>query len=184
MDEVTHTLASTSSIINEVQHLGFDLRRVTFENAGLISHYAPTLMQRIADMAAELEHQRNVILKSKVKRAEAAERERLLGVRSKGEGPGGVRLDVDTIRFLCTRSETVLKLNEMAADLELNITKLWNYHKSLQEANMAALAYHGRMRAETGLGWHQHRTDQDFTRDRTLPGFNPPSSGEHDDIPL
>ena len=94
---------SAQSVIDEVLAIkGFDPLRIHDENTDLALFYLPSLISAYRALIAK-ETEKIDLLKVKIKEVQRRERLRLLELRAKGEGPGGTKLDVDTIKFFSTR---------------------------------------------------------------------------------
>lgn len=155
---------SARSVISQVSAIkGFDPLRIHDGNVELALYYLPSLQSAYRDLIAA-ETEKLDLLKVEKKRAEERERLRLLEIRAKGEGPGGVKLDVDSIKFFTTRCGPVLDLDMAIASRSAAISAMWGYVEALGESNKVALSYSGRKREEVKFGFAQHKMSHHFEK--------------------
>lgn len=155
-------VVGAEAIINEVKAIrGFDPLRIHDENVELAMSYLPSLQYAYRVLAADVTQKRDL---AKVKLKEAQKRERIHLMEKRAEGGGPVKLDVDTIKFLATRSRESLDIERIIAEYDRTISVLWGYLSSLGDANSVALSYSGRKREETKFGFGQHKLADHFKR--------------------
>jgi len=169
------------SAINEVKKIqGFDPLHITPENVHLAAFWIPSLMYEIRIMMGQ-NNQKIKSFKIKQKKTHRIERMRLMELRKKGTGPGGVKLTDDAVKFLSANSEAVLQYDEAIRTTQRKVDELTAYYLSLKDAMTLVYCYLGHLREEVKTGMAQHRLSHHFQRKNTVPVEEPsfhPETGE------